>query len=181
MHHICWQGLDNKTIEDCRVEKMISGYTIQSFLNGNADEKDVDVSYVIKLNNNWQVLSFSIDGKIAGDYFSAVMQNDNGKWTDASGKPFPEFDGMCFIDITLTPFTNTLPVNSLGLTVGESAEIDLIYIDVVERKIYTDHQKYTRISDFRYKFENDGGNFTAEIEFDRNGFVMHYPNLFSRQ
>ncbi|MGV3460607.1 MAG: putative glycolipid-binding domain-containing protein [Flavobacterium sp.] len=181
MHHICWKAIENDTIEDCRITATQAGYAIQSSISGKAEGKVVDADYEIATDSEWQVVSLSVQGRIGDVDYKAFMQNNNGQWTDAEGNIYTEFDGFKYIDITLTPLTNTLPVNNLKLGDGESAEINVVYIDVLERKIYPDRQKYTKISDFRYKFENSGGAFTADIEFDRNGFVTYYPQLFNRK
>ena len=54
----------------------------------------------------------------------------------------------------------------------------MVYIDVIEHKVYRDRQNYTRIEKNMYRFENDDGSFTAFIEVDKDGFVTDYPDLF---
>ncbi|WP_366915093.1 putative glycolipid-binding domain-containing protein [Chryseobacterium sp.] len=44
----------------------------------------------------------------------------------------PEFNEFLFIDICVTPFTNTLPINNLLLDIGQSASIDVLYINILE-------------------------------------------------
>ena len=65
------------------------------------------------------------------------------------------------------------------MATGESREFDLIYIDVLEAQLRPDRQKYTKLDNNTYRFENDGGNFTAEITVDDDGFVTDYPELFT--
>jgi hypothetical protein len=106
------------------------------------------------------------------------MRNENGQWTDSRGKLYPEFDGCRFIDITVTPLTNSLPINGLHMTEGESAEFDLLYVDVLNNEIRKDRQKYTKMPGSIFHFENDEGRFSADIEVDGDGFVTYYPGLF---
>jgi hypothetical protein len=84
------------------------------------------------------------------------------------------------VDIPLTPFTNSLPVNRLQLVDGQEKNIDVIYIDLLEDSIKKVKQKYRRISAEVYHYENVPNDFEAEITVDEAGFVIDYPQLFTR-
>jgi hypothetical protein len=71
-------------------------------------------------------LSFCSDGK--------------GAWT-MNGTLSPEFDECIDVDIPLTPFTNTLPINRLELLQQEQREIKVVYIDILEHQIKSVRQK----------------------------------------
>jgi hypothetical protein len=47
------------------------------------------------------------------------------------------------VDISITPFTNTLPIGRLKLHTGESQEILAVYICMPDLAISTDRQRYT--------------------------------------
>jgi hypothetical protein len=80
----------------------------------------------------------------------------------------------------LTPFTNTLPINRLKLSEKEGEQIMVLYVDVLGRKIMPVRQKYTRLSQNSYKYENVPNDFEAVIAVDELGLVVDYPGLFKR-
>lgn len=176
---IVWEGLADDTEEHCAVNFLDAGIIVRSEIEGWAEGKPVYAEYSIHLDSNWSVREFDIDFHVS-DYRHAYQfrRNEAGRWTDGSGKPYPEFDGCRFIDITLTPFTNSLPINALHIAESENAEFDLLYVDVLNNEIRRDRQKYTRMPGNVFHFENDEGRFSAEIEVDEDGFVSHYPGLF---
>jgi hypothetical protein len=64
---------------------------------------------------------------------------------------------------------------------GQEKEINVIYIDLLEDSIKKVKQKYRRISAEVYHYENVPNDFEAEITVDGAGFVIDYPQLFTRK
>lgn len=110
--------------------------------------------------------------------------SEPGVWTDSSGKHLPELDGCLDIDITVTPYTNTLPINRLKLAEGEAAEIDVAWIHVPEMRVEKAPQRYTLLerhaTGARYRFDGLDSGFRAAIDVDTDGLVTTYPRLFER-
>ncbi|MGQ2982524.1 putative glycolipid-binding domain-containing protein [Flavobacterium sp.] len=176
---IVWKGLANDTEEHCAVNFLGEEIIVRSEIEGWASHKAVYAEYVLHLTKGWEVLKADIEFHIGDHQHSWHLQcDDRGNWKDTLGKAYPELQGCRFLDISLTPFTNSLPINALQLSEGSSAEFDLVYFDILENNIRRDRQKYTRMPGNVYRFENGGGYFTADIIVDADGFVTNYPNLF---
>jgi hypothetical protein len=109
-----------------------------------------------------------------------LERDGSGNWWK-DGARAPEFDGCSDVDIPLTPFTNTLPINRLNMAEGEQRQIRVIYIDLLEQKVTPVDQKYTRLSAGTYHYENVPNDFEATIEVDEWGLVVDYPELFIRK
>jgi hypothetical protein len=96
----------------------------------------------------------------------------------------PGLEGCVDVDISATPFTNTLPIRRLGLAPGESADVSVAYVDIDEMRAWTEEQRYTRLEqnsgDRLYKYESLDGGFTADLPVDADGLVLDYPGLFRR-
>ena len=95
--------------------------------------------------------------------------------------------GCLDVDISATPFTNTLPIRRLALQPGSSATLSMVYIAVPRMQVEVTQQRYTCLevapSGGRYRFEslrNGVSSFTAELPVDRDGLVVDYPGLFRR-
>lgn len=103
-----------------------------------------------------------------------VLEHDGkGRWRGR-----PELDGCLEVDISITPLTNTLPINRLRLGVGESAEIRVAYIDVPQFAVSVMPQRYTRLEERLYRFQSDG--FQADLTVDEQGIIVDYPGLWRR-
>ena len=95
-----------------------------------------------------------------------------------------ELDGWIDVDISATPFTNTLPIRRLGLEHGESEELTVTYIRVPELLVGPERQRYgcleAQTDGGLYRFEALPSGFTAELPVDVDGLVIDYPGLFRR-
>ncbi len=93
-------------------------------------------------------------------------------------------NGCIDIDISATPFTNTIPIRRLLLKAGESKEIKVVYVDIYNYNLRPVNQRYTclnsNINGYKYRYENLNNGFTAEFFVDKEGFVIDYPDLFKR-
>ena len=100
------------------------------------------------------------------------------------GRALTYLDGCEYVDISETPFTNTLPIRRLGLSPGESAEISVAYLDATELQPWPEPQRYACVqtdSDGRlYRFVSLDGGVTVDLPLDADGLVFDYPGLFRR-
>ena len=55
----------------------------------------------------------------------------------------PYLKGCQYVDISETPFTNTLPIRRLGLALGTSADISVAYFEGTELQPWPEPQRYT--------------------------------------
>jgi hypothetical protein len=90
----------------------------------------------------WRVRRVEVDVVNDGRRLS-LSSNGEGRWFDESGKAVPALDGCVDADITVTPFTNTLPIRPLALKRGESADIKVAYITIPELRVAPDRQRHT--------------------------------------
>jgi hypothetical protein len=103
-----------------------------------------------------------------------VLEHDGeGNWRGR-----PELQGCLEVDISVTPLTNTLPINRLRLSPGESAEIRAVYIDVPSLRVSVMPQRYTRLGERLYRYQSKG--FQADLSVDEHGLVVDYPGLWRR-
>src|SRR5207248_2737406 len=113
-----------------------------------------------------------------------LRADGQGHWSTASGEPLPALDGCIDIDITVTPFTNTLPIRRLNFTPGTSTEISVVYIELPQLQFAPARQRYTCLnttaSGSVYKYEGLETGFTAELQVDSDGLILNYPNLWKR-
>ena len=153
---------------------------VASVIVGTTEGKIFRVEYSLKTNLHWQTISVEVKSVI-GNAFQTFIYRSNGKgsWQE-NGKTLEEFRGCIDVDLPLTPFTNSLPINRLKLKKHEEQQVKVIYMDLVEAKIKPLTQKYTRLSDTEYKYENVPNDFEAVITVDELGFVVDYPTLFER-
>jgi uncharacterized protein len=179
--NILWTGREYYSLENCVISKTENGWEIASTIIGHYQEKIYRVDYLIRTNQHWQTLFFDVKCRHNNNIQNVSFESDgSGNWFSKE-KSLPEFKECFDIDIPLTPFTNTLPINRLKLRDREEKEIRVIYIDLLQNRVSPVSQKYIRLSALKYHYENIPNDFEADIEVDAKGYVVDYPELFFRK
>ena len=178
--NLLWTGREYHSMENCLVNVTDTGIRITSTIIGYYERKLYKVDYAINTNNKWETVFCEVVSRHSDRTQSIRVESDGkGNWT-VGGKEANQFDGCMDIDISLTPFTNTLPINRLQLSEHESKQVSVIFLDVLAHRMTPARQKYSRLSRLRYQYENVPNDFEAIIEVDESGFVADYPLLFTR-
>lgn len=126
-----------------------------------------------------RIVAFCDDHFFSDKNLFSYHSDGKGNWIK-EGVPVNEFKGCVDVDISITPFTNTLTINRINLSVNEKKQIDVLYVDVLTRLIKPVRQSYKRISETEYKLESVPNDFEAVITVDKSGLVVNYPDLFER-
>jgi hypothetical protein len=178
--NLLWTGREYYSLENCLINTSDAGSEITSTIIGHYDKKIYRVEYRIQTNRDWETVFFEINSRHSNQTQLIRMEGDGkGNWS-SNGKRVDQFRGCIEIDIPLTPFTNTLPINRIKLTQNQEQEIRVIYLDLLEQQIMPVRQRYIRLSDTEYHYENVPNDFEAKIQVDELGLVVDYPSLFVR-
>lgn len=176
---IAWKGTATNTTEFV-VIKQDTIITVDGHITGEEEGVPLHVHYTLSLDSGWIIQSVTIDVEATSSYRLHFEKNAVGNWMDEKGKHLPALDGCIDIDLSVTPFTNTLPINRLRLAKGESSEINVLYFKLPEGKYQPFRQRYTNIDDVFYKYESIGYGYVTVLETDQHGFVKYYPGRWDR-
>ena len=174
---IVWKGLCLNSMESCSVTRENKRITVNGVIAGLENGQPLNVYYQLKLDEVFEIESLVV-ASYHGEEFKVKMARENKKWFDSYGKHLQQFDDCNDIDIALSPFTNTIPINRLHLNPGESCKIDVIYIDPVKKSVSRNQQRYTHIESNKYRYENLDSAFVSDLVVDRDGFVIKYPGIW---
>jgi hypothetical protein len=148
-----------------------------------ADGRPFRLAYEVRCDAYWRVRYAQVG--VPGQPPKVELLSDGeGTWARPNGRAVAYLEGCEYVDISETPFTNTLPIRRLGLAPGESAEIAVAYFDEAELQPWPEPQRYTRLETESegevYSFLSLDGGFTADLPVDSDGLVLDYPGLFRR-
>ncbi|WP_428657261.1 putative glycolipid-binding domain-containing protein [Runella sp.] len=178
--NILWTGIEYHSIENCVLTIKARQVLVNSTIVGLYKNIIYKVDYQIKTNQDWEAFFVKITAQLNADTKIRRFQSDGkGNWT-VNGQLVEEYNGCLDIDISLTPFTNTLPINRLKLAQKEERTIQVLYVDVLGEQLKPVHQKYTRLSRTEYNYANIPKDFEATLTVDESGLVVNYPSLFKR-
>jgi hypothetical protein len=175
-----WQDWSGKGIEHLVLRDGPEDIVAEAVILGATDEGVFAARYRIVCDKSWRVRKAEIS-QIGEGYAIELASDGAGNWVDGSVTPLPRLASAIDIDISVTPFTNTLPIRRLGLQAGQSAEILAAYVQLPGLAFTTDRQRYTCLEpNRRYRYESLDSDFTRDIEVDDRGLVVTYPGLFRR-
>ncbi|MCG2615302.1 putative glycolipid-binding domain-containing protein [Terrimonas sp. NA20] len=178
--NIVWAGLEYHSIENCLINGGKGETAIVSTIIGLYEGKIYKIDYAITVNNKWETKEVSIKARHSDQEQQILLtRNKEDDWIMNNEKAYT-FTGCIDVDIALTPFTNTLPINRLNMREGEDRIISVIYFDLLNWDVKPVKQLYRKISENIYHYENIPNNFNADITVDKQGLVIEYPGLFNR-
>ena len=180
---IWWSSLDETGLEHLKISQNDAHIIAESVVLKLEGGKPFELTYRIRTDSWWRMREVELTLRANGTMQDIqVFADGAGNWSDSVGNELPEYSGCLEIDISATPFTNTLPVKRSALKIGETLDISVVYFLIPEMSIQRSEQRYTKLENDLYRFEENGlfAGFTADVRFDSDGLVIDYPDLFRR-
>lgn len=136
------------------------------------------VNYTLACDPAWVTREAHVHVNSGGTHsLTRLARSEDGVW-QVAGEERRDLDGVTDVDIQWTPATNALPINRLGLEVGESRDVDAAWVRIPELSVERLSQTYTRVRENVYRYESGGGSFVAQLIVDESGFVERYADLW---
>jgi uncharacterized protein len=181
---VMWAPWEGPGLEHLRLLTSDDGAVANGLVIGLEAGRPFRIGYEIRCDGRWRVREVRATAPDSEQPVLELLADGEGRWKRRSGEPVPELDGCIDVDISATPFTNTLPIRRLGLEPGGSADVDVAYVRVPELLVGPERQRYgcfeARADGGGYRFEALPSGFTAELPIDSDGLVIDYPGLFRR-
>jgi hypothetical protein len=175
-----WQDESGETIEHLVLNQSRNLITADGAILARGNLNPFAITYHVVCDSSWRVNRVEIS-ELGSGLVTELASDGVGNWIDQSGTALPQLTSAIDIDISITPFTNTLPIRRLNLQGGQSKEITVAYIEVPGLAIADDRQRYTCLVPGKlYRYESVDSDFTRDIEVDSDGLVVNYPGLFRR-
>jgi hypothetical protein len=172
-----WQPAEGIGLEHCHVHETADGVIVRSVLIGDRDGFAFGATYDARLDPDWTFRSLVVqlhDGRSL-----RLVSNGEGDWK-ANGRRMPELEGCVDIDLSGSPFTNTLPLRRAKFEAGVPQRFDMAWVPLDTLEPFRDGQIYTQLDATHYRYQSARGDFEQILTVDEHGFVLDYPTLFSR-
>ncbi len=168
-----WRGLEFESLERLRID---AGAEVR--VSSVIDSARGRYSYELLLDADWTFREAHIEA-LAGERALDIVSDGHGGWT-VDGDLRGDLEECIDIDISGTPFTNTLPIRRHPLELDDESDFVMAWIDLDDLSVRPDPQRYTRLDADLYLYESLDSDFEREITVDADGFVVEYPGLFER-
>ena len=184
---IMWSRWQGTGLEHLRLFSIQAGVVADSVVLGVQEQQPFRVNYEIHCTSDWSLRAVRVNVLSDTSQSLSLLTDGAGNWTTQDGEAVPLLEGCLDVDLSITPFTNTLPIRRLALQPGMTAVLPMAYIALPHMQVEVTQQRYTCLdstsSAGRYLFEsleNGVSSFTAELPVDQYSLVMDYPELFRR-
>jgi hypothetical protein len=181
---VMWAPWEGPGLEHLRLLRSDVGVVASGLVIGLEAGRPFRIGYEIRCDGLWRVREVRAGAPDLKRPMLELLTDGEGRWKRRGGEPLPELDGCIDVDISATPFTNTLPIRRLGLKPGQSEELAVTYVRVPELLVGAERQRYQCLEGQAdgglYRFEALPSGFTAELSVDVDGLVLDYPGLFRR-
>lgn len=168
-------GTDTAVLSETREGFLLSGRARIRFPEG-----PTALTYTIACDRAWRPRTSRIEERVGPERHSLQVEiREDGAW-ELDGFPRTELRGFTDFDLSASPSTNTLAVKRLDLPVGGEAEIKTGWVVFPDLEVRAVRQRYTRLSEDRYRYEGLHNGFVAEFGLDDLGFVTEYEGFWER-
>jgi uncharacterized protein len=137
------------------------------------------IEYDLALTADWDIKEGSIKS-LLDDRFIKLVHKGN-QWYDGADHHLVEFDGVDLVDISISPFTNTLPIRRLKFEGNQPQVVDIIYFDENKFSLRRVKQIYSQVGELTYQYrDTEIPDFVSDIMVDNDGLVIDFPGIFRR-
>ena len=170
-----WRRLDEPGLEVFRLIPTDEGFlATSSIVHAGADP--FDVRYHWSLDKDWRTKRVHLDLVGAVSRSLDIERAGDASWR-IDGRPRPDLDGSAEVDLSATPFSNTLAIRRMA---GATGELIAVYVALPGLSVAPSQQRYEAIDENRWRYVDLGVayGFTAVVALDADGLVSCYEGLF---
>ncbi|QCI63033.1 putative glycolipid-binding domain-containing protein [Phreatobacter stygius] len=170
-----WRRLDEPGLEVCRLRPTSDGVLVTASLV-HAGAMPFGLNYRWQLDGDWRTRSLHLD-LAADDIGSLSIERAGAAAWRVDGAARPDLDGCAELDLSATPFCNTLAIRRMA---GATGELTTAYVAAPGLTVTPSRQRYQALGTDRWCYVDLGvfKGFEAVVEVDGDGLVSRYEGLF---
>jgi hypothetical protein len=180
---VLWQPWDEPALEHLHL-RVEGDVRADGLIVGVIDGTLLRARYEVRADSAYQFTELQLRLTFPEERTLRLTRANDGSWAGVSAEVNQAIWGCDEIDLSASPFTNTLPIKRLKLEPGQGAEIMVAFVEFPQLSVYPERQRYTLLERTErgslYRFEHLSSGFTRDIAVDVDGLVAEYPDLFRR-
>jgi hypothetical protein len=169
---------DNLSFEQARLTRTESEIDISGVILAAQNDLPLQVQYCITCDSTWATRTVQIEQNWAGRNRHIELHHDGrGRWY-RNQQEDRLLAGCTDVDLGLSPSTNSLPINRLGLPIEESAKVTAAWVQFPGLEVKPAPQIYRRLASKHYQYQNIASGFAASLEVDEDNLPLKYGDLW---
>jgi hypothetical protein len=195
MRFLLWSGVEEWSTEAASVELGEHGLRADGIQLG-AEPGPFRVDYRLEAPERCVTSELELTAAADGWSRHLMLRHDgSGGWAaevsdegEVPGGPWegelPDLSEARDIDIENSPLTNTMPILREGFQQGGSADFVMAFVKTPSLRVEASPQRYEHVRETEtgsvVRYISRDGDFTADLELDRDGLLVNYPRLARR-
>jgi hypothetical protein len=168
-----WRTWDHEHLETLTLRWENEGWTATGEVGREA------ITYVLRLSATWHVRQFLLFRDL--DQPDLWLGTDGaGNWGEMNGARRPDLAGCTDIELSVTPFTRSIPIRRLALPIGADALVTAATVDVETLSVVPVEHGYERLSRRRFRRTALDTAAISEVDVDEYGLAYDTPHAFRR-
>lgn len=153
---------------------------VEGLVTGGTGRNPVGLSFRFLLDTAWTVRLFEL--RPLGTFEPVRLQSQgSGRWTDGHGLPLDELAGCVDLEFSDTAFGLTPMIRRLGLSAGESVDLDVVSLSASHPVAARARRRLTCIRPLdAYRYEDPNGDLDWSVRVDGDGFVVEVEDRVRR-
>jgi hypothetical protein len=175
-----WRAPDGHTLEVLRLQVGDQTCRAHSWLIDAGDSPfAAEVDWA--LDAAWRTRSVTVRVHAAAVRTMEIERAGDASWR-VDGVLRADLEGCAEVDLSATPFCNTLAMRRFGPPPGGAGELTALYVVLPQLTCEPSRQRYERLGPRTFKYIDLGAQqgFEARLTVDRDGLVREYEGLFQR-
>jgi hypothetical protein len=170
-----WRRVDEPGLELMVLSRSPPGLSVHSTLI-HIGAESFGLRYRWELDASWRTRTLLIDRTDAIEKSLSIERTGDTSWR-IDGEDRPDLAGCHEVDLSATPFCNSLAIRRLGDTGGEMLAL---FVDAPALTCEPSRQCYEPLGPRAWRYVDKGvaDGFTARLDLDEVGLVAKYEHLF---
>jgi hypothetical protein len=195
MRFLVWTGVEEWLTDAAEIELGEDGLRARGIQLG-AEPAPFRVDYRLEAPDHYVTSELELTAIAEGWSRHLLLRHDgSGGWraevSDDGDVPDGPWDGALpdlsdarDIDIENSPLTNTMPILREGFQAGGSGDFVMAFVRMPTLRVEASPQRYEHVRRAEdgsvVRYISRDGDFTADLELDAEGLLVHYPRLARR-
>jgi uncharacterized protein len=175
---IIWRRLDMPGHESARMFFAEDSWYLEGTAVFLYEDKPCRLDYLIECDEKWNTTAADITGWVGDELIDLEIDIDEDRRWFINRVESPEVKDCIDIDLNFSPVTNTLPLRRLHIGIGQEAAVKAAWLRFPSFKFEPLEQTYNRLDENHYRYESGGGSFARDLEVNKAGLVINYPDYF---
>src|SRR3989338_3708822 len=179
---LVWKPWHNPGVENLRLNIDDDGIHASSHLMQSLKGQSLVASYALNYDPRWRFRRLWLKVDNQGQRSLKLQRDIRCNWYH-NGEPRPDLNDCQTVMLSASPFTHTPALQRCALETGQSAQLQVAYVDLLSLKVEARSQRYQCLKqqDRQIHYRSDAeGRKSSELTVDEHALLVKDSDHYTR-